>query len=652
MTNGLGIGTQKDNNRAVMGSTEPSPEAFVSTWRTTNTSTGSSNSDQVMLPFKAWGSYNCTVYWGDGNSDVITSWNQAEATHTYASSGDYEIIIVPNVAGGLTGWQFLNTGDRYKLLNISQWGEFLFGTNQGYWFQGCINMTITASDAPDLSLVTTMLMGFGDCYALTDGLSNWDVSNISVFTQMFFLCSTYNEDLPWNTASATQMSQTFRGCTVFNGDITSWNTGNVTTMSLMFYDALAFNQPIGNWDVSKTMFFAQMFFNCYVFNRPLNSWNMGMAIDTSSMFYNCYLFNQDLNSWDTSKVILFTNMFRNCYAFNGNITSWNTAKVTNMSYMFNNAVVFNQNISGWNTGLVTAMNNMFQGNVGALTIFNKPIGSWNTANVTVANNMFAYSEFNQPINAWNTAKFTSLFQMFYFNPNFNQDLNSWNTGLVINSKEAFRGATAFNGNITSWNMANVTDMSFMFYGAAAFNQAIGSWNVGKVTTMQGTFGYTANFNQSLSWTMTLCTRMDSMFIQSGISNADLSGMTFPICTNMSNMFNNAFNFDGSTIGGWNISSITGMNSTFRGASSFNNSLTGWDVDQVTNMTLCFNSTGLTTANYDALLIAWAAKLPFHASNRTISFSPTKYTGANPTVVTARDALVAHFTTAFVDGGSV
>jgi len=36
--------------------------------------------------------------------------------------------------------------------------------------------------------------------------------------------------------------------------ISDWDVSNVTNMSWMFYDATAFNQPIANWDVSKVIY--------------------------------------------------------------------------------------------------------------------------------------------------------------------------------------------------------------------------------------------------------------------------------------------------------------------------------------------------------------------------------------------------------------
>ena len=63
--------------------------SFTSKWDTTQA--GSAN-DSVDLengnyPLSSAGSYNFKVYWGDGTSDIITTYNQAETLHQYASTG-------------------------------------------------------------------------------------------------------------------------------------------------------------------------------------------------------------------------------------------------------------------------------------------------------------------------------------------------------------------------------------------------------------------------------------------------------------------------------------------------------------------------------------------------------------------------------------
>ena len=70
---------------------EVNSNTFVSQWNTGLTSTGSSTSQQVKLPLESSGTYDFTVDCGDGVNNTITSWNQAEVTHTNTSEGVYTI---------------------------------------------------------------------------------------------------------------------------------------------------------------------------------------------------------------------------------------------------------------------------------------------------------------------------------------------------------------------------------------------------------------------------------------------------------------------------------------------------------------------------------------------------------------------------------
>ena len=46
----------------------------------------------------------------------------------------------------------------------------------------------------------------------------------------------------------------------FNQPIGNWDVSNVTDMSFMFYNATAFDQPVGNWDVSSVTKMNFMFY--------------------------------------------------------------------------------------------------------------------------------------------------------------------------------------------------------------------------------------------------------------------------------------------------------------------------------------------------------------------------------------------------------
>jgi surface protein len=77
-------------------------------------------------------------------------------------------------------------------------------------------------------------------------------------------------------------------------------------------------------------------------------------------------------------------------------------------------------------------------------------------------------------------------------------------------------------------------------------------------------------------------------------------------TTMANMFKGATVFN-QNIGGWNTAYVTNMRDMFDGASAFNQNIGGWNVANVTTMANMFaNTAAMSTTNFDALLIGWAA----------------------------------------------
>ena len=122
------------------------PNTFNSTWKTDNTSAGSSAANQIRIPANPSASFNCIIYWGDGTSSTITSSLQSDLTHSYASAGTYNVTM----SGYIGNIRFNNGGDRLKLLNISQWGSLKIA-GAGSQFFGCGNLTLNnISDTPNL----------------------------------------------------------------------------------------------------------------------------------------------------------------------------------------------------------------------------------------------------------------------------------------------------------------------------------------------------------------------------------------------------------------------------------------------------------------------------------------------------------------------
>ena len=84
------------------------------------------------------------------------------------------------------------------------------------------------------------------------------------------------------------------------GDISNWNVSNVTNMSEMFYRAESFNQPL-KWNVSNVTDMKRMFHRARSFNQPLNNWNVSNVRNMDRMFAEARSFNQPLNKWDVSR---------------------------------------------------------------------------------------------------------------------------------------------------------------------------------------------------------------------------------------------------------------------------------------------------------------------------------------------------------------
>lgn len=95
--------------------------------------------DDFEIPTNGVG-YNYDVDWGDGNTSTSQTGN---ASHTYSSGGEYQIIIT----GTFLGFYFNNGGDKNKIKSIDQWGTVGYSTNQNFAFQGCLNLTSIADDA-------------------------------------------------------------------------------------------------------------------------------------------------------------------------------------------------------------------------------------------------------------------------------------------------------------------------------------------------------------------------------------------------------------------------------------------------------------------------------------------------------------------------
>src|SRR5690606_39223519 len=274
---------------------------FITTWKTNNS--GSSGNNQITIPTEGTG-YNYNIYWEEvGNSDNSGSATGITGDHsiTFSSEGTYQVEIT----GDFPRIFFNREGDKDKILTIDQWGNIAWSSMESA-FAGCTHVQGNATDAPDLSNVTST-------------------------ARMFLLATEFNQDL------------------------NNWNVSNITDMNYMFNFAGSFNGNISSWDVSKVKNFEAMFRHAKFFNQDISGWETESAEDMQDMFSTAQAFNQDISGWDVSSVHYMVGMFSYTNAFNQDISNWDVSNVEYMNEIFREASAFNQNIGEWDVSKVKAM---------------------------------------------------------------------------------------------------------------------------------------------------------------------------------------------------------------------------------------------------------------------------------------------------------
>ena len=420
-------------------------------------------------------------------------------------------------------------------------------------------------------------------------IQKWGALNVST-NAGFYGCSNMTciaTDAP--TITSTSLDSYFRSCTNFNGAISNWDVSSVTNLFRFLTAASSFNQPIGQWDTSSVG-------------------NM------EGILQSAVAFNQNISNWDLSNVTQANYMMSGCFAFNNGGQPLLWTDMTNMSQnfqLFANCSSFNQDISTFIVKEGTGINNWFKG-----------CTSYNNGGVPLT------------IDA---SRFSSISGAFENCTSFNQDLSSWDTSNVTGMSNVFKGATNFNQDITMWDTSSVTSMGGMFYGATNFNQPIGIWDTSNVTSMDGMFLEARNFNQYIGdWNTSNVTSMSNMLSRMISFNQDINTKTV-----------NSGQPDEYIA--WDVSSVTNMVEMFGDSGAFDQSLSNWDVSSVTNLSNFFLRIGISTTNYDALLVGWEAQAPTSGIN--VNFGGSQYT-AGGAAEAARTSLINTYGWTITDGGSV
>jgi hypothetical protein len=204
------------------------------------------------------------------------------------------------------------------------------------------------------------------------------------------------------------------------------------------------------------------------------------------------------------------------------------------------------------------------------------------------------------------------------------NVSQWNTASVTTTQAAFRQSDLTNS--VGWenlNLDHVQTASFMFYSSINANAVnCSSWKLNSATTLQAMF-YSTNINRDLNWQLGQASNMQEMLFGCASFNGAVNAWEMSTVSSLRSTFRNCTNFN-RPVNWTNTVGLTTIQEVFYNADSFDQSLETWNISNITNMfsVLAF-APGISTANYDATLLAWQPQSK--NSGLTINMGGSKYT---------------------------
>ncbi len=138
------------------------------------------SSDTQFTLMAIFGDYNYSVDCNDDGIDEAVGLGIGMYLCNYDAPGEYVISI----SGTFSSPFFRFNDDRQKLISIEQWGTNRWLSMNNAFLQ-CRNMTLNATDTPDLTQVTDMGGMFLEADSFDGDIGDWNVSNVTNMVGLF-----------------------------------------------------------------------------------------------------------------------------------------------------------------------------------------------------------------------------------------------------------------------------------------------------------------------------------------------------------------------------------------------------------------------------------------------------------------------------------
>ena len=204
------------------------------------------------------------------NFIIVTTNQSGVKMYKYNETGGTETIRLEQGENKIKnidyGWKcFYTTAPRITSFDLTNYDTSQV-TNMFQMFTNCSDLTSLDVSSFNTSKVTTMRHMFSDCNKLTSlDLSSFDTSKVTSMSNMFQSCTSLTSlDLSsFKTSKVIIMNSMFADCGITALDLKNWDTSQLTHLSYMFYGCSSLTSlDLSSFDTSKVTSMSHMFEGC------------------------------------------------------------------------------------------------------------------------------------------------------------------------------------------------------------------------------------------------------------------------------------------------------------------------------------------------------------------------------------------------------